>query len=134
MLERSVRFPKAPSHPMTPSHFLASSVFLAVCAVVRAEVVISEIMYHPSSENPAEEYLELYNSGVSPVPLTGWQLTSGVTFTFPTVSIPQGGYLVVAANAAAFSAKYPAVTNFVAGWTGQLSNSSNTITLDDASG
>ncbi len=112
-------------HPLIP--FLAA---LAVTA--RAEVVINELMYHPSSENPAEEYVELFNSGAAPVALTGWQFTSGVTFTFPNVSVPAGGYLVVAANAAAFSAKYPAVTNFVAGWTGQLSNSSNNVVLKDA--
>ena len=117
---------------MTHFRLLASSFLLALSAAMRADVVISEIMYHPSSENPAEEYIELYNSGVAPVTLTGWQFTSGVTFTFPASSIPAGGYLVVAANSSAFAAKYPAVTNFVAGWTGQLSNSSNTITLRDS--
>jgi hypothetical protein len=40
----------------------------------------------------------------------------------------------VAANAAKFTAKYPTVTNFVAGWTGMLSNSSNRIVLEDALG
>ena len=105
---------------------------LALFTTARADVVINEIMYHPSSENPAEEYIELYNSGVAPVPLTGWQFTNGVTFTFPNVSIAAGGYLVVAANQAAFTAKYPGVANYVAGWTGQLSNSANRITLTDA--
>ena len=117
---------------MIYSRLLAASLLLALSAAVRAEVLINEIMYHPSSENPAEEYVELYNSGVAPVALTGWQFTNGVTFTFPNVSIAAGGYLVVAANQAAFTAKYPTVTNYVAGWTGQLSNSSNTLTLRDS--
>ena len=91
---------------------------LALLTAARAEVVINEIMYHPSSENPAEEYVELYNSGAAPVALTGWRFTNGVTFTFPNVSIPAGGYLVVAANQAAFTAKYPAVANYVAGGRG----------------
>src|SRR5262245_8246089 len=105
----------------------------ALVAAARADVVINELMYHPSSENPAEEYIELKNTGAVPINVTGWQFTSGVTFTIPaTPNIPAGGYLVVAANAAAFTAKYPGVTNFVAGWTGKLSNSSNNVTLADA--
>ena len=118
-------------YPMTSRRLLASSLLLAFSIAARADVLINEIMYHPSSENPAEEYIELYNSGAAPVTLTGWKFTNGVTFTFPASSIAAGGYLVVAANQAAFTAKYPGVTNYVAGWTGQLSNSSNKITLTD---
>ena len=67
--------------------------------------------------------------------VSGWAFTSGVSFTFPAATtIPAGGRLVVAANATDFTAKYPGVTNFVAGWTGRLSNSSNKITLTDAAG
>jgi len=104
-------------------------IFGLVVPSARALVIINEIMYHPSSENPAEEWIELYNDGASAVSLTGWKFTSGVTYTFPSSSIPAGGYLVVAANAAAFTAKYPGVSNYVAGWTGKLSNSANKITL-----
>jgi len=97
-------------------------------------VVINEIMYHPSSENPLEEYIELHNHGSSSVNLTGWEFSSGVRFTFPNISIPAGGYLAVAANVAAFQAKYPGVTNVIGGWTGTLSNSREDLDLDDASG
>jgi hypothetical protein len=114
---------------------IAPLLIAAVPFVAQAEITISEIMYHPSSENPAEEYIELYNPAASAVDLSGWRFTSGVQFTFPGgTSIAAGGHLVVAANAAAFTAKYPGVTNFVAGWTGQLSNSGNRIQLDDAFG
>ena len=106
---------------------------IALLASARADVVISEIMYHPQSENPLEEYIELHNPDATAASIGGWQFTSGVAFTVPGgTTIPAGGYLVVAANAAAFSAKYPSVTNYVAGWVGQLSNSSNQITLKDA--
>lgn len=112
---------------------LASSLLVPVS---RAEVVISEIMYHPLGENSAEEYIEVHNNGGVPVDVSGWKFTRGVVFDFPTETpaIPAGGYLVVAADDAAFTAKYPTVSNFVAGWAGQLSNSSNTITLTNSVG
>jgi hypothetical protein len=109
----------------------------ALPLATQADIVISEIMYHPQSENPAEEYVELYNPSAAPVDVSGWKFSSGVQFTFPgATSITAGGYLVVTANPAVFHAKYPAVTNYVAatGWTGKLSNSSNHLQLDDAVG
>lgn len=97
-------------------------------------VIISEIMYHPSSENVLEEYIELHNKGAAPVNLAGWRFSAGVQFTFPNVSIPAAGYLVVAADVVAFSAKYPGVTNVVGNWTGTLGNNGEDIDLDDAFG
>ena len=100
----------------------------------RADVVINELMYHPLSELVTEEFIELKNTGVVAVDVSGWAITNGVAFTIPaaTPAIPAGGYLVVAANSVAFAAKYPAVTNFVGGWVGQLSNSSNNVVLKNA--
>src|SRR5436189_2846306 len=65
------------------------SLFLAFPIAAKAEVVINEIMYHPASENPAEEYIELYNTGGAAVNVSGWQFTSGISFTVPpATSIP----------------------------------------------
>lgn len=97
-------------------------------------IIISEIMYHPSSENVLEEYIELHNSGPASANLTGWKFTKGVSFTFPNVSIPAGGYLVVAADVDVFTGKYPAVANRVGGWTGTLNNDGEDIELEDANG
>jgi hypothetical protein len=93
------------------------------------DIVINEVMYHPSSELDADEYIELYNNGNGPVNLTGWQFSEGVAYTFGNVTIESGQYLVVAADVSAFSAKYPAITNIVGGWTGKLSNNSEDIEL-----
>lgn len=98
------------------------------------QVVINEIMYHPASENPAEEYIELHNPSAAAVNLTGWQLTRGVDYTFGALTLPAGGYVVVAADVAAFRAKYPLVTNVVGNWTGRLNNSDEEIRLRDACG
>src|SRR5262245_11071646 len=77
--------------------------------MLTASMVISEIMYHPSSNNVAEEYVELLNTTAAPINLSGYQLAGGVGYSFGNINVPAGGYLVVAANAAAFTAKYPAV-------------------------
>ena len=109
--------------------------FIVVPAALRVQ--INEIMYHPSSEIDAEEFIELVNTGTATVNLAGWQFTRGVSFTIP--SVPQamlgaGQILVVAADATVFAAKYPGVTNVVGGWTGQLSNRVEEIELSDATG
>ena len=81
--------------------FLRIPLLATLALAARAEVVINELMYHPSSENPAQEFIELKNTGAVAVDVSGWQFTSGVAFTIPaTPGIAPGGYLVVAANAA----------------------------------
>ncbi len=97
-------------------------------------VTLNEILYHPVSENPLEEFIELLNRGSAPVNLKGWRFSDGVEFTFPDITLPGGAFLVVAADLATFQTKYPDVTNVVGGWTGQLSNNSEDIDLDDAAG
>jgi hypothetical protein len=111
-------------------------------------VLLNEVMYHPASENPAEEYIELYNAGTQVADLTGWRLTGAVELAFSnavtvagTMIVPAvrprlnpGGHLVVAANLTNFVAKYPGITNVVGNWQGQLSNNRETIRLLDSNG
>ena len=100
-------------------------------------VVINEIMYHSAAvpENTAQEWIELYNdSPTATVVLTGWKFTKGVDFTFPngTTLLP-GGYIVIAANVAAFQAAHPGFAGqLVGGWVGTLTNSSEHLVLVDA--
>jgi VCBS repeat-containing protein len=99
------------------------------------DIVINEIMYRPGAaypENTALEWIELHNRGTTSVDLTGWTISSGVTYAFPSGRIMSpGSYLVVAANVAAFQAAYPGVTNVIGSWTGALS-SGEKIQLTDA--
>src|SRR4051812_5092013 len=98
------------------------------------DVTINEIMYNSASAETADEYVELYNKGTTPVSLSGWRLAKGIDYTFANTTIGAGSYLVVAANLARFAQKYPAVSNVVGDWTGTLSNSANTIQLLGATG
>src|SRR5436190_23716928 len=81
------------------------------------DVVINEIMYHPSSQNPREEYIELFNRTTTNVNLGGWQLKGGVNFTFPiNTVIRPNDYFVASAHRQSFQTKYPGVTNVVGDW------------------
>ena len=101
-------------------------------------VVINEIMYHPTQ--PADggpepvglEYIELLNSGPTPVRLDGWRFSRGVIFTFPPMDLGPSEYLVIAANLPLFRAKYPTVTNVIGSYVGTLGNTDKTLQLDDA--
>jgi hypothetical protein len=119
--------------------------------ISHAQIVINEIMYHPASHDSREEYLELLNNAVTNVNLSGWRISGGIAFVFPTNTVLGAGqYLVVAAHAPTFAAKYPGVQNFIGSWltfivtnvngrlftnsTPVLSNTRNTINLNDALG
>ncbi|HII29817.1 TPA: lamin tail domain-containing protein [Candidatus Woesearchaeota archaeon] len=59
-----------------------------------ADVVISEIMYNPSSVvDTAGEWIELHNNGVSPVDLADWQVNGN---DFEDITIQPDEYIVVA--------------------------------------
>jgi len=99
------------------------------------DVVISEIMYQPSSNLRAEEYIEIHNRGTLPVSLQGWRFDRGIDYVFTNnVVLAPGAYWVVAADRTAFQAKYSAVTNVSGNWTGSLANGGESIRLEDAAG
>ena len=74
-------------------------------------IIINEILVNPNGSanndfdtdgdgniESVDEFIELYNSTSSPVNLDGWSLQdegSGEWFTFPNISIPANGFLVV---------------------------------------
>src|SRR5438034_714466 len=69
-------------------------------------VVFNEIMYHPATNEPALEWLELYNQNAVDVDISGWRVTEGIGYTFPSGTVIRGGgYLVVAISPATLSAQ-----------------------------
>src|SRR5512143_2813715 len=97
---------------------------LVLARSAMAGVLINEVMYHSPTENLKECYVELYNPDPVAVNLAGWRFTRGIQFSFPTntpTTLAPGAYLVVASDTATFTAKYPGVANFVAGWSGAMS-------------
>ncbi len=102
-------------------------------ALYDRDIIINEIMYHPISEDSEDEYLELYNKGSQPVDVSGWKLTSGISYTIPNGTIiPSDGYLVIAADAERLIDRYPNLTtvNTVGGFEeGNLNNRGERIRL-----
>ena len=103
---------------------LCFSSLVMTVASASANVVISEIMYHPPQLLDEEyEFLELCNTGASTVNLQNWSI-DGIGFTFPTgATIGAGAYMVLAKDANHFQAAYGFAPAYV--YTGKLSNSVN---------
>ncbi len=104
-----------------------------------ADVIVSEIMYHPYSddftaEDTRAEFIELFNRGRTPVSLRNWQITDAVEFTFPDVVLDAGAYLVVAADPDVFAGLYPDTKNVTGEWNGRLGNAGETVVLRDDTG
>ena len=106
-------------------------------ASVRDSIRITEIMYHPMDApagNPDAEFIELQNIGDTAVDLTGVAFTAGVSFTFPSISLAPGAYIVVVLNTAAFESVYGPGINVAGEFGGRLSNGGERIVLEDALG
>ena len=96
------------------------------------DIAINEIMYNPISDLDEDEYLELYNRGSATVDLSGWRFTDGIDFEIPQgTTIPAGGYLVVAKDAAHLKFNYSNLgeTNVVGNYAGTISNSGERLAL-----
>ena len=102
-------------------------------------VAINEIMYNSVSLNTDDEYVELHNRGATPIDLTDWRFTRGIGFVFPTnATLPAGGYVVVAKDAARLMAAHPGTlttANTFGDYSGQLADGGEHLVLarpDDA--
>jgi len=109
-----------------------------------ANLAITELNYHPQDPTPAElgigptftdddfEFVELRNIGPERIELTGVSFTGDVTFTFGaagTVYLDPGRYVVVAANQAAFQARYGAGIPIAGVYEGSFGNAGDTVTV-----
>lgn len=96
------------------------------------EVVINELMYRPISGEDDDQFVEIHNRSSAAVDLSGWTFTDGIDFEFPEgASIPAGGYVVVARDAARLMTNYPQLSanNTFGNFDGQLSGSGERVAL-----
>ncbi len=145
-----------PSMPIGLSRWSGHSMLawfggLAMAAAsLHAQVHFSEILYHPVEQaafnadgtpvldltNDVHEFLELHNPGATAISLSGWQLTGGIQFTFPSTAVIQPGqFLVVARNPArlaALTVYRHSKADLFGPYLGQLSNRGETLRLRNA--
>src|SRR5437016_10515711 len=100
---------------------LAMTVFFSLLNLARADsvVVFNEIMYHPATNEPALEWVELYNQMAVDVDISGWSIGGGIQYSFPSNSIVRGGgFVLVAVSPSALSAA-TGLTNVLGPFTGR---------------
>ncbi|MCX6952477.1 MAG: CotH kinase family protein [Verrucomicrobia bacterium] len=134
--------------PLTEATFVSEAVPASA-----ANLVVSELHYHPSDPTPAElaagfndgsdfEFIELMNiSRTQSVDLSGVKLDDAVTFDFAAVApalriLPPGGRIIVAENAGGFASRLEAGAQpvVVGVFAGNLSNSSEQVVVRGANG
>jgi hypothetical protein len=111
-----------------------------------ADLRVTEIMFNPADPSGDEvaagfddadlfEYIELRNTGASPIELEGITFTDGVMFTFGADVLGAGDRIVVVNDFAAFEERYGVGAASVAGeFGGSLSNSGERLSLTGAFG
>ncbi|MBN1362474.1 MAG: lamin tail domain-containing protein [Sedimentisphaerales bacterium] len=106
--------------------------------LVVESLCISEIMYHPIElgrpDDPNAEFIELTNVGTETINLNLVRFTNGVDFTFPSLDLAPGAYVVVVRDTAAFQTRYGPDVTIAGQYSGSLSNGGERIELRDAAG
>jgi hypothetical protein len=96
---------------------------------------VTEIMYHPEDMNdPNEEFIELQNVGAESMNLNLVKFTNGIDFTFGSVSLSPGQYVVVVQDLNAFEARYGTGINVAGVYSGRFNNAGERIEFVDAVG
>ncbi len=99
---------------------------------------VTEIMYAPPAGGAFAageyEYLELTNTGATPLTITGASFTEGISFTFGTLILSPGQRVLLVKNEAAFQSRYGNGLTIAGSYTGSLDNSGERIRLVDHSG
>ncbi|MDD2597860.1 MAG: lamin tail domain-containing protein [Kiritimatiellae bacterium] len=107
---------------------------------VDAAIVFGNYEVSPASGNQAEEYIELLNTNVFSVDISGWSIRGGVVLTFaPGTVIPAGKTLYASPSVKAFrerslSPKGGEGLFVVGGYSGHLSELGESLTLADKAG
>lgn len=103
----------------------------------RTALAITEIHYNPpgtpTAFEPAHQFIELFNSDFTAKELGGFRLeASALSYVFPTnVTLPPGGYLVVARDPVALRSVHTNLTadRTLGPWDGNLGRGADTVRL-----
>jgi len=96
---------------------------------------LTEIMFDPPAGGAFAageyEYLELMNTGLIPLAVTGARFTEGITFAFGEMTLAPQQRVLLVKNPAAFAARYGPSPAIAGTYTGSLDNSGERIRLED---
>jgi len=106
----------------------------------QAHLRITELHYHPApsasaTDDEALEHIELENTGLTPLVLTGVRFVEGIAADLGALVnavLPPGETLVLAANPTAFVERYGAGRRVAGPFTGRLDNAGERLRLVDA--
>ena len=105
---------------------------------VAQDLRITEIMYNPQDtgdpDDPNSEFIELKNTGNETLNLNMVRFTNGVDFTFPSLELGAGQYVLVVKDIDAFTARYGTDLNIAGEYSGNLNNAGERIEMQDAVG
>ena len=114
--------------------FLAAGLAGSARAATDSIVTFNEVMYHPATNEPAMEWVELYNQMSYDMDISGWRLDDGIDFIFPEGTLIRGrSYLVVASDPAVLQAA-TGLAGVLGPCTSRLSNAGETIELKNNNG
>lgn len=72
--------------------------------IIKSSILINEIMYAPEANSGGAEFIELVNSGLQSVDISGYSFGAGITYVFPEGTIISAGdYLIVTKNTSSYS-------------------------------
>jgi hypothetical protein len=120
---------------------LLSSHLSLLIGASSSTLLISEVLYDSTGDEPDGEWIEIYNNTSSPMEMTDWTVSDNISTDVisPTVTIPAGGCLVIAASSEGFYTNHPGFTGaivFIAdGRIGNgLGNTGDRLILKDSEG
>jgi hypothetical protein len=72
--------------PATIQGEIAGALFSTPDTTTAADSIVTfnEIMYHPAGNDPAQEWVELYNQMAVDIEISNWRIEGGIEFSFPT--------------------------------------------------
>lgn len=97
---------------------------------------VTEIHYHPLDEENTNddelEFIELKNTGSTPIDLSGLSFSEGIQYSFPNMAMIQPNtFIVLASNVVEFNKRY--TKSAFGEYQGQLDNAGETISLSSQS-
>jgi len=96
---------------------------------------ITEVMYNPAglsgntNDNDNFEYIEVQNTGGTPLNVNRFSLSGGVQFDFPNALLAAGEYAVIVKDTNAFQLRYGTSIRILGTYTGNLNNDGDHIVL-----